>query len=100
MDMMSAIGVGDCLLAGVTDLTTAGAAPIGGQDDGPENTRSPVGCSLHWILMRFLSSQIIPVLWLMIGPAQAFAQSTASRSESTAKNPAFAYMVASLSAIL
>jgi hypothetical protein len=50
--------------------------------------------------MRFWHLRIVPALWLLIGPAQAFAQSTASGSESTQKNPAFAYMVACLSAIL
>ena len=38
---------------------------------------------------------------VILGPAQAvFAQSTASGSESTGKSPAFAYVVASLSALL
>lgn len=50
--------------------------------------------------MRRLSCRILPVLWILTGPARAFAQSTASGSESTVKNPAFAYMVASLSTIL
>jgi hypothetical protein len=54
----------------------------------------------HWLLGRRPSLRIVPVLWMLAGPAQAFAQSTASGSESTGKSPAFAYVVASLSALL
>lgn len=52
------------------------------------------------MLMRFLRLRLIPLLWLLAGPAQVFGQSTASGSESTGKSPAFAYVVASLSALL
>ncbi len=40
----------------------------------------------------------MPVLWMLAGPAQAFAQSTAS--EGPGKSPAFAYVVACLSSLL
>ena len=44
--------------------------------------------------------QFFALLLMLVGPAQSFAQSTASGSESTTKSPAFAYVVASLSALL
>jgi hypothetical protein len=51
---------------------------------------------------RLLStvSALAPVFWILAGPAEVFAQSTAAASESTGKSPAFAYVVASLSSLL
>ena len=52
-------------------------------------------------MMRLrLLSALAALFWTLVGPAEVFAQSTASASESTGKSPAFAYVVASLSSLL
>jgi hypothetical protein len=91
-----AIEVGLFLSSGAMEPTVAGDGRIA----VPGNRLRPLAKLFDWMHMRRLSLQILSVWWLLAGPAYAFAQSTASGSESTGKSPAFAYVVASLSALL
>jgi hypothetical protein len=117
MHMMGPIAAGILTTVEAPPETGAAIAPIAGRGDNSLRARQrdrhfflPSKSSLFpkpaynlfsWSFMRCLSLFVGSTLWLLAGPAQGFAQSTASASEAGgAKSPAFAYVVACLSGLL